>query len=108
MTLPDRQDDNLPVLDAEVLSVEDDQLPVRRDPVDERDELLAEVHQALVDEVNRQLLTQFGRDGGLAQAQMIYRLLDMDRLAEVALDSFQDRVALELAKGLTRLKQRGS
>jgi hypothetical protein len=73
---------------------------------DERSELLEEVHRALVDEINRQMLTQFGHDSGLSQAQMIYRLVDMEKLAEVALDSFQDRVALELAKGLTRLKQR--
>jgi hypothetical protein len=99
-------------IDAEIVSVEEDRMPTRRsmeiEGLDDRDELLAEVHQALVDEVNRQMLTQFGRESGLAQAQMIYRLLDMEKLAEVALDSFQDRVALELAKGLTRLKHQAS
>lgn len=74
---------------------------------DPRAELLDEVKAALVDEINRQQLVKFGRTGGLICAQEVFDLVDMDALAEIALDAVQDRVALEIAKGLTLLRSAG-
>lgn len=72
-----------------------------------RAELIDEVHHALVDEVNRQAMEKHpdDRTNALVRAQTVFARLDMEKLATAALDAFQDRVALELAKNITRIKE---
>lgn len=73
-----------------------------------REEVVEEIRQALVDEINRQAMEHHPGDptNALIRAQTAFGRLDMERLAAVALDSFQDRVALAIAVALTKLKEK--